>query len=790
MRVPLSWLREFVSIEASIEELAARLSMLGLSVEEIIRTGEGIVDVRVGQVLEVRDHPSSNKPLVLVKADVGEPEPLDIVCGARNFKAGDLVPVAVPGARLPNGMQIVKRKLAGETSNGMLCSARELGVSDDHSGILVLSSDFTIGDDVREALELDDVIFDLEVTPNRPDCLSILGVARELAASYHVALHDPEVAVREAPSSHKVSIVIEDEIGCPRYVGRVLSGLSAMESPWPVKRRLLACGMRPISLVVDVTNYVMLERGQPLHAFDLDHIHGSKIIVRKARDNETMTTLDDVSRSLSADDIVIADADRAIAIAGVMGGSDTEVSDATHNVLIESATFDATRVLRSARRIGMRTEASIRFERGVDPEGAKRAADRAASLLADLGGAVVEGPAVESGPGPAAREPIELAPDKINAFLGIEIEAEEMRAILTGLGFDVSAGLVTPPSWRPDISIPQDLSEEIARHHGFDRIPITLPDAGRCGGLTHEQTLKRVARRAMLGAGLSEAQTLSLIDPGFADRLSLPPTHSWRKTVAVSNPLSADASVLRPSLLPGLMQAASINFSRRTKRVALFEIGVSFAPSEPPVETLELAWIMGGVRPLGWHEASKDIDFYDASGALTALCEALGVSGMKLRPAELGAPHHPARAAEVLVNGSAIGFVAELHPRCNDALDLPKHTAVGCVGLDSLIEAASTARMVPLPKFPASERDIALIVPEAVTALDVSAVLSGAAGKLLESIVPFDRFVSPQFGEGKVSIAFSMSFRDPDRTLTDEEVNKAFSNVVAAAKDHGWIVRD
>lgn len=797
MRVPLSWLREFVAVDDEPGALADRLSMLGLAVEETIRTGAGIERVVVGRVVEMRDHPTSTKPLVLVKADVGDGEPLDIVCGARNFAAGDLVPVAVPGARLPGGFEITRRKLAGEVSNGMLCSARELGISDDHSGILVLGDEFDVGDDVVKALTLEDLIFGIEVTPNRPDCLSILGIAREVAAAYRLPLHDPDPVVPESSpeAASLATVAIRDAEGCPRYVARIATGLANGSSPWWMRRRLLACGMRPISAIVDVTNYVLLERGHPLHAFDLDRLAGPEIVVRSAVPGETLTTLDGVERRLEPEDVLICDAERPVAVAGIMGGADGEVSESTTSILVESAWFDPTRVLRTARRLGLRTEASVRFERRADPGAARRAADRACELFARLCGGSVAAGAIDEGRGPDSLAPVGLDAVRARLRIGIDAGSDNMAEALEQFGCSVVRHgdrlEVTPPTWRGDLREEEDLIEEVARDYGFDRVPVRLPPGGRAGGLTREQTLRRVARRALLGAGLSEAHTLSLIPPGFADRLALPAGHLWRSVIRVANPLSEDESVLRPSLIPGLVNALRHNVARRVTPVALFEIGTVFAPSDEtlPDERLHAAWTLAGDAPAGWHAPPRPFDFYDAKGVAESLFEALGVSGWEARPSPPLAPFHPARSAEILVGSQTAGIVGELHPRAAEAFDLPERTAAGFVDLGVVLAAAEPARTLPLPSLPAVERDVALVVPEETTAAEVVAAIRDAGGEFLESVAPFDVYRGEQAGEGRRSIAFALRFRHPERTMTDAEADAAFAAIAAAAEARGWRLR-
>src|SRR5579864_7018934 len=532
MRVPLSWLREFTPVDDDPDEMATKLSMFGLKVDEVIRVGEGITGVVVGEVRAIREHPNADN-LMLVRAYDGTIE-RDIVCGARNYVVGDRVPMALPGAHLPNGMDIERRVVRGETSDGMLCSARELRIADDHSGIMILDPDAPVGKDLVSALDLDDVIFALDITGNRPDALSILGVARDVAILYELPLTVPPADVTETGPEigGLASVTIEDARGCPRYLARVIENVTLGPSPWWMRKRLMAAGMRPISNVVDVTNYVLLERGHPLHAFDLDKLSGSAILVRHARKGEKILTLDGQERALTKDDVLICDAERPVAIAGVMGGAETEVSDTTTRILLESAYFKPERIAHTVRRLGMRSEASVRFEHGADVENVPLAAARAAGLLASLAGGAVARGALDEYPKPIVRKPIRVRVARANMLLGTDIPASEMTGLLSALGCHVEASRttmrVTPPSWRPDIVIEENIVEEIGRLHGYENIPETLPRGGRVGSLTLHQRRRRVAHEVVLGAGLSEAQTLSLLPPWFADRAGLPDDHPMR----------------------------------------------------------------------------------------------------------------------------------------------------------------------------------------------------------------------------------------------------------------------
>jgi phenylalanyl-tRNA synthetase beta chain len=793
MRVPLSWLREFTPVEVGSDELARRLPIAGLQVEEVIRTGSGIEGVVVGRVLEVEEISGATK-IIWVTVDAGE-GPRGVVCGARNFAAGDLVPVALPGAKLPGGMEIGRREMYGRTSDGMLCSAKELAIADDHTGIFVLDGDLKLGLDIREALALDDEILDIDITPNRPDCLSIVGVAREVAALYELPLTVPEPLVPEsgASVSDAASVTIEDPKGCPRYLARVITGIRDVTAPWWMRRRLLACGMRPISGTVDVTNYVLLERGHPLHAFDLAKLRGRAIVVRKPRrGEERFVTLDGVERTLTKDDVAICDAEGPAAVAGIMGGADSEVGEGTTEILLESAYFDPQRIGRTARRLGLRTEASVRFERGADPEGVPAAAARAAQLLAEVCGGTVARGAIDAYPKPLKQKPIRLRVARANDLLGVAVPAADVAAGLTSLGCTVqtqtrTALRVLPPTFRPDLRTEVDLVEEVARRYSYDKIPSTLPASGRAGGLTREQTLRRLARNLLLGSGLSESYTLSMLPPKLPDRLALSADHTWRRTLVLANPLSEEESVLRPSLLPGLLLAAGKNIARRNTTVALFEIGTAFVPSsgELPDEPLRAAWLFTGPSPAGWHGPHRELDFFDAKGVVERLAEGLGVGGLAFEPVS-EEPFHPGRCARVMLNGAATGLVGELHPRAARALDLESRVAVGEVDLSPLFAAATQAAAGDLPRFPAVSRDLALLVPSGTPAAEVERAVKGAAGPGLESIELFDVYTGT--GEG-ISLAFSLAFRDPERTLTDQEVSDRMAAVEAAARAAGWTIR-
>ncbi|MFA5889406.1 MAG: phenylalanine--tRNA ligase subunit beta [Actinomycetota bacterium] len=795
MRLSLSWLREFVPVESEADEIAERLSATGLAVEEILRPGAGISGVVVAEVRAVRAHPNADN-LMLVRAFDGAQE-WDIVCGARNYVVGDRVPLALPGGRLPGGVEIGRRRVRGEPSEGMLCSAREMRVAEDHSGILILDADAPLGCDVVEALDLDDVVFDIDVTPNRPDCLSVVGVAREVAAIYGLPLVIPTPVVSEGDeeAGRLASVSIEDSDGCPRYVARVVEGVSAGVSPWWMRRRILAAGMRPISAVVDVTNYVLLERGQPLHAFDLDRLSDAGVVVRRPRPGENIETLDGQKRDLATDDLLICDGRGPVAVAGIMGGALTEVSGTTTRVLLESAWFTSLRIATTARRLGLRTEASVRFERGIDPEGVHAAADRAAELLTEVCGARVARGSIDVGTRRWEPREVRLRAPRARALIGADISDAEMVGSLRRLGCRVEtaegAFRVHPPSHRVDLAIEEDLVEEVARLYGPDRVPETLPAGARTGRLTESQRRRRIARAALLGTGLSEAQTLSLLPRGLADRLSLLAEDQLRRARTLSNPLSEDEAVLRPSLVYGLLLAASRNAARRVLPVRLFEIGKTFTPTLDGVcERVSAGWILTGPASRSWQETERPLDFFDAKGVVEALMSALGVDDWDTEAGNGTFPFHPGRYGVVRIGGESVGFVAEILPSVAEVLELPEQVAVAEIDLGSILDRSPVVRAPALPRFPAVARDIALVVPDATPAADVRAAIAASAGGILESVEVFDVYRGHPVADGCVSLAFSLTLRDPERTLTDADADAAMGRIVAEATSAGWSVRE
>jgi phenylalanyl-tRNA synthetase beta chain len=801
MRAPLSWIREFTPVDAPVPELVAALNQLGLEVESVEQPGEEITGVVVGKVLAVTKHPDADK-LSLVDVDFGAGE-TRVVCGAPNVVAGMVAPYAPEGATLPGGFTLERRKIRGVVSDGMLLSARELGLGDDHSGIVNLDAASELGSDVRASLGLDDVIFDLSVTPNRPDAMCIVGVARELAAHFKLPLDVPEpTASVDTAIANDISVVIDAADRCPRYLGRV-ARVTMGESPAWMTQRLVKAGMRPISNVVDVTNYVLLERNQPLHAFDLARLGGRGIVVRLADDGEHITTLDGVDRELTGDDLLICDADRAPqAIAGIMGGSTAEVSDTTSEILLESAYFDRMGIAKTSKRLKLRSESSARFERGIDPDAVARNAERAMALLVDVAGARVAPDSEDLYPKPVERQRISVRTSRVNHVLGTALDAEAVWDALAPLGIDldqadasVSDGdtlAATVPTFRPDLEREIDLVEEIARRIGFDHIGRTVPKAtGQVGALTQLQRDRRAVADALVGFGCSEAITLSLVSPAALERAGAPVD----RLVRASNPLRAEESVLRTRVLPGLLQSVAFNRSHGLHDVALFEQGhVFLTPASGagplPDEPEHLALAMAGAvrrRPV---EDDRPVDVYDAVDALRAVADALEIEEFALEPADI-AGFRPGRSARVLAGGADVGVVGEVADAVVNALGLERPVAAFEVVLDTLVAAPRRDRQfAALSRFPASSIDLAFTVPDTVPADAIVRSLRAAVGDLVEEVRPFDVFQSETLGAGRHSLAVALRFRAPDHTLTDSEIadlrRRAIDAVVAA---HGAELR-
>ena len=781
MKFSENWLRELVDVKADRAALAHALTMAGLEVEELTPLGEGLDGVVVAQIVAAEKHPQADR-LQVCKVDAGQGEPLQIVCGAPNARVGIKVPLATVGANLPGGIAIKAAKLRGVESFGMLCSAKELGVDADASGLLELPLDAPVGQSLATFLGLPDASFELKLTPNRPDCLGLVGLAHDVAALFGSAVKVPAQADVPVTGGARRGIRLEAGKHAPRYLGRIIEGIDpAARSPLWLAERLRRAGLRSIGAVVDVTNYVMLELGQPLHAFDNDTLDGD-IVVRHARAGETLKLLDGNTATLDGGFVLIADEKKALAVAGVMGGHDSRVTDATRDIFLESAHFAPAAIMGRARKLGLHTDASHRFERGVDPELPRRALERATELLLAIAGGQAGPVLVAENPADLPHPvPVVLRRARLKRVLGVDVADAEVARIFTALGMRVDTVAegwrVTAPSSRFDIEREEDLIEEVARIFGYDNIPTATPTGALTLATEPEARINELALREQLAArGYHEAVSLSfvaaeLLTPwGFGERL-----------VALANPLSADLAVMRPSLLPGLIEALRHNRARQQERVRLFEVARVFAAGDPPRETPSLAIVAcGSARAEQWGEPSRVLDFHDLKGDLDALVAWGGEpSRWSVDATDLPTWLHPGRGARVMRDGEVVGYLGALHPQLAKALDLGADVHVLELALEPLL-----ARRLPLaravPRFPAVRRDIALDLPEEVRWSQVEEVVRQALGERLKELRLFDRYSGKGVEAGRKSLAMGLILQDASRTLTDDDADRCIREAVAA----------
>ena len=785
MNVTLNWLKNYINFEFSPSELADRLTMLGVEVESIKQLGAELEGVIVGSVTSIRPHPNADK-LVLCQVDTGGTEELQIVCGAPNVREEMLAPVATIGATLPVGLTIKRAKLRGETSEGMLCSEKELGLSEDAAGLMELSTDIPVGTPLSEALRLDDVVFELEITPNRPDCLSLIGVAREIRAETGNPLKLPTVNLKENSTNagDLTSVTINAPDLCPRYAARVIQGVKVTESPAWLQQRLESVGIGVINNIVDVTNFVLMEYGQPLHAFDYDKLTENRIVVRRATDIEQITTLDEVERELTPDMLVIADAEKPVALAGIMGGYDSEITETTCDVLLESAYFNPSSVRATAKALGISTEASYRFERGADPGVVLAALDRAAHLIAELaGGTVCEG-TVDVYPGQQPLTQIQLRPERVNFVLGTTLEAVEMAQILNRLGFNVDTTgevyQVVVPTFRSDVTREIDLIEEIARVHGYDNIPTTLPKGDIPVPVPNSKTeVRRCIKHFLLAAGMMEAVNYSFCDPNCFDKIRLDVDDPLRNTLRLRNPLSPEMSVLRTTLTPGLLENAQHNRNHQIDTIAIFEIGGVFVHDGEEKEPERVAGVLAGQIGEGvYSDPYRPPDFFDIKGLVEGMLEICGVVDWTLQKTDVPT-FHPGRNAEVLLGDKRIGVFGEAHPEVLENYDLPYKAYLFEFNLEGLADATTFAkRFEPISIYPKVARDLAIVVDKTVLSDMPTELIYTTGGDVVDSVRLFDVYEGEQVPEGKKSLAYTITYHSATETLTDKAVNALHDKVV------------
>ncbi|MFJ8245738.1 phenylalanine--tRNA ligase subunit beta [Peribacillus asahii] len=796
MFVSYKWLQEYVDLSGiSAAELADKITKSGIEVEGVEKKSEGLKGVVIGHVLEREQHPNADK-LNKCLVDIGAEEPVQIICGAPNVDKDQKVAVATVGAVLPGNFKIKKAKLRGEESHGMICSLQELGieskiVAKEYAvGIFNFPQDAQVGEDALEALGLDDEILELSLTPNRSDALSMLGVAYEVAAILGRDVKWPTIEKEEASekASDYISVKVEATEDNPLYIAKVVKDVKIGPSPLWMQTRLMASGIRPHNNVVDITNFVLLEYGQPLHAFDYDRLGSKELVIRRANDAEKITTLDEAERTLTPDHLVITNGTEPVAIAGVMGGANSEVKNDTTTVIIEAAYFKGSTVRKASKDHGLRSEASARFEKGVDPARVREAGERAAQLMAEYaGGTILEG-SVEFNDMKVEPAVISITLNKINGLLGTSMSVSEVQDIFTRLQFDVAVEgenfTVTIPTRRGDITIEADLVEEAARLYGYDNIPSTLPTGTTTpGALSDYQQKRRKARRTLEGAGLFQAITYSLTSAEKAAQFAL----EARESIRLAMPMSEERSQLRLSIVPQLLEVVKYNNARQMDSVALYEIGSVFLKQDGeqlPEEREHVAAAITGLWESHlWQGEKKPVDFFVAKGILEALFDTLGVaSQIEYRQAEVK-NLHPGRTAEVVLNGEVIGFIGQVHPTVQKELDI-KETYVFELSFKALAEAeVAPIAYETIPRFPSITRDIALVVDSTTKAGDIQSIIVEAGGALLKEVQVFDLYEGDKMEEGKKSIAYSLKYFDPERTLTDEDITKAHDKVLAAVKD-------
>ena len=796
MNLSMKWLSDYVTLDTTVKEFCAAMTMSGSKVEVATEEGSEIKNVVVGKLLSVVPHENSDH-LVVCQVDVGQEQPIQIVTGAPNVKAGDIVPVALCGAELPNGVKIKKGKLRGVESNGMLCSLGELGLTVHDfpyaiaDGIFLIQEDCQIGQDIHEAIGLNDTSVEFEITSNRPDCLSVTGLAREAAATYHVPLNlkKPTFQGIDGNIQDELQVEIQNKEKCPRYAAGIVKNVKIAPSPRWMRERLRASGVRPINNLVDITNYVMLEYGQPMHAFDLRYVKDGKIVVRNAAEGETITTLDGVTRTLSPEMLVIADAEKPIAVAGVMGGEYSGIMEDTNTVVFESAYFEPVQVRRTAKKLGMRTDASARYEKGLDPEGCLRTLERAFELVELLGAGEPVRTHIDLDYNEKQRNRIPFDPDWINKFLGTDISREEMCDTMKMLEIEVDGDTCISPSFRIDLERPADLAEEVARIYGYNNIPSTVIKGVANASLTPKQKFRRTLENATVAVGCYGILTYSFISPKYFDKIALPADSSLRKTVVISNPLGEDTSVMRTTTLPSMLETLSLNYKNRNAAVALYEIGKEYLPTAPdklPEEPDRLTIGMYG----------DDADFFTLKGMVETILETAGLHDCTYKACGTDAPFdeicalHPGRSAVIYAGETPIGYLGEVHPTVQKNYEIGTRTYVAKLLIDEMQPLAQTEiTYQPLPKFPAITRDLSLVCADKVPVGDLQAAMKKAVGNILEQITLFDVYKGEQIAAGMKSVSFSIRMRSHEGTLTDEQADAAMKRVLKTLKEHGATLR-
>lgn len=781
MNLSMRWLKDFVDIDdMSPRDFSEAMTMSGSKVEGYEIEGSEISNVVVGKILSVEKHPDADK-LVVCQVEVGKQAPIQIVTGATNVFAGAIVPVALDGSTLPGGVKIKKGKLRGVESCGMMCSVAELNVTvndfpgavDD--GILIITEPCEVGQDIKEALGINDTKVEFEITSNRPDCLSVIGLAREAAVTFGkpLKLHTPEVHGCGGDINDMLKVKVLNPELCMRYSAKIVKNVKIAPSPRWLRERLRASGVRPINNLVDITNYVMLEYGQPMHAFDHRFVDGGEIIVRNAAAGEKITTLDDVERNLTEDMLVICDAKKPVAVAGVMGGEFSGIVEDTNTVVFESACFFGPSVRVTAKKLGMRTEASARYEKGLDPQNTMPALMRACELVEMLGaGEVIDGVIDVDNSSKELRK-IALEPDWINRFIGIDVSAERMAEILRGFGCECDGVTVTVPSFRADLEHKADIAEEVARIYGYNNIPTTALKGAASGGLTKLQQFRRSVSEIMRAMGAYQAETFSFISPKYYDKIRLPKDSGLRNCVTIMNPLGEDTSVMRTTVLPSILEVLARNYNNRNLSATLFEIGTEYIKNADETKLPD----ENNVLAIGMYGAESD--FFAIKGMVETLLEKLGVKNVEFTADKENPTFHPGRCANVLVDGVQVGTIGEAHPEVMENYGIEAKTYIGRIEMKPVFEAVDLEKNYkPLPKFPATTRDIALICDEEIPVANLEKAIRKGCGKILETLELFDVYKGAQIEKGKKSVAYKLVMRSAEATLTDEQADGAMKKIL------------
>lgn len=783
MLVPIKWLKDYVDIKVDTKSFADGMTMSGSKVEAVSELGKEIENVVVGKILKIEKHPDADK-LIVCQVDVGT-EVLQIVTGANNIKEGDYIPIAKHGSTLPGGVRIKKGKLRGVESSGMMCSAQELGLDLSNlpeemlDGIYILDGEYPLGVDIKEILGLNDAVVEFEITNNRPDCLSIIGIAREAAATFGCALKYPGTAFKENSENIKdyLNIQVKNSELCPRYSARMVKNVVIKDSPAWMQERLTKAGVRPINTIVDITNYVMLELGQPMHAFDYRDLEDRTIIVRNAAQGETIITLDGVERKLDESMLVIADGTKPTGIAGVMGGHGSEIKDDTKAIVFECANFAPVNIRLTSKKLGLRTEASSRYEKGIDPELVTMALDRACSLVERLGAGEIVGGKIDIYPTPRKVRKLRLSTERVKAFIGAEDITEEMIIkYLTSLEFKVEGKEdmeVTVPTFRDDVEGEADLIEEIARLYGYDRIPSVLMDTTFTqGGKDYRQKMRDMAKANMAAQGLFEVLTYSFVSPGVYSRINLKAENPLRNAIKLVNPLGEDQSIMRTTMIPNMLEVISRNYNRKVAEGQFFELSKVYLAESLPLKELadERETLTIGMY--------GNVDFFDLKGVVENLLEELKIYKYRILSSNNDSMH-PGRTAELLIDNKRTGCLGEVHPDVLDKFDIPVRVYVAELNFEEIIKHSDmNVKYKPLPKYPSVERDIAIVVNEEITAGQVEEIIRNKGGKLVEDVKLFDIYKGSQIQEGYKSMAYSIVYRSDEKTLSEEDIAKVHNKVI------------